>query len=78
MLNCKDSVHRLLEFLDGDLSPEDQAELKHHFEGCPPCEEFLASYAATPKLCREHLAKTMPKEVATKLHEFLRNKLAQH
>lgn len=77
MFNCKESIHRLLDFLEGDLTPEEQAALREHFEGCSPCVEFLETYRATPKLCREHLVRKMPDQMAGKLTDFLRTKLSQ-
>ncbi|MBX5480783.1 MAG: zf-HC2 domain-containing protein [Myxococcaceae bacterium] len=75
MFRCKDSIHRLLEFLDGDLSPEEHAQLEEHLKWCPPCMEFLRSYKATPGMCRKALAAKMPEELANKLSEFLRNRI---
>ena len=51
MYSCKDSIHRLLDFLDGDLSPEEEQRLQEHLGGCPPCVDFVKSYRATPALC---------------------------
>lgn len=66
----------LLEYLDDDLSGELREKLEAHLGHCPPCEEFLRSYQATPALCRKALAREVPKEVATKLTEFLRKEMA--
>ena len=78
MINCKDSIDRLLHYLDGDLSDEVRAELEEHFGDCEPCEEFLATYRATPELCRTALATKMPEALATKLTAFLHAHLASH
>ena len=65
------------DFLDGAMSPEDEAHLKEHLEGCPPCVDFLRTYRATPELCRRALASQMPAEMSNRLMEFLRGKLAK-
>lgn len=75
MYSCKDSIHLLLDFLDGDMSAEDQKHLEEHLAGCPPCVEFVRSYRATPGLCKKALAKKMPDELANKLSDFLRARI---
>lgn len=77
MYSCKDSIDLLLTYLDGDLPGEERAKLEEHFGGCEPCEEFLATYRATPELCRKALAAKMPEEFARKLTSFLRMHIAQ-
>ncbi|GEL70234.1 MULTISPECIES: anti-sigma factor family protein [Myxococcus] len=75
MYNCKDSINLLLQFLDGEMSPEDTQHLREHLRGCSPCVDFLRTYRATPGLCKKALAAKMPKEVSEKLTEFLRSKI---
>ncbi len=74
MFTCKNSIERLLEFLDGELSEEESQHLEAHLVECPPCVDFVRTYQATPKLCRRALGKEMPRALATKLTEFLRAK----
>jgi anti-sigma factor (TIGR02949 family) len=75
MYTCKDSINLLLDFLDGELSPEDAQHLKEHLHGCAPCVDFLRTYRATPGLCKRAMAQTMPQELSSKLTEFLRSKI---
>lgn len=69
---CKDSVELLLEYLDGELTPDLREKLEAHLGGCSPCEDFWKSYSATPGLCRKALARDLPQEVADRLTDFLR------
>ncbi len=75
MFNCKDSINSLLEFLDGEMSAEEEQHLRAHLEGCPPCVDFVRTYRATSGLCRKALVKHMPPEVGDRLRSFLRAKL---
>lgn len=75
MFTCKESVDLLMDYLDGTLAADEEAQLEEHFEACPPCVDFLRTYRATPSLCKRALAKQMPKEVAEKLSAFLRARL---
>jgi anti-sigma factor RsiW len=75
MYTCKDSINLLLDYLDGELTPEDTQHLREHLQGCSPCVDFLRTYRATPGLCKKALAQKMPQEMSTKLTEFLRSKI---
>jgi anti-sigma factor RsiW len=75
MFNCKDSIDLLLEYLDGEVTPEVKKHLEDHLQGCAPCEEFLKQYKETGSLCRKALRARMPREVADKLTSFLRASL---
>jgi anti-sigma factor RsiW len=75
MYTCKDSINLLLDFLDGELTPEDTQHLREHLQGCSPCVDFLRTYRATPGLCKKALVQKMPQEMSTKLTEFLRSKI---
>jgi len=75
MFSCKDSVNLLMDFLDGEMAPEDEAHLKEHLSGCPPCVDFMRTYRATPGLCKRALARKMPSEMSDKLTQFLRAKI---
>ena len=77
LFSCKDCVDVLRAYLDGEMSPEEEAHLKAHLGDCPPCVDFLESYKATPGLCRKALKAKMPEELSQKLKAFLREKTNQ-
>lgn len=37
MINCEEVLHRLLEFLDGELDASSGREVEHHLERCRSC-----------------------------------------
>lgn len=76
MFCCKDSIHKLLDFLDGELSSDESAQLQQHLEACPPCKDFMATYRATPGMCKKALAKKMPEELSAKLSQLIKNRIA--
>ncbi len=76
MFNCKDSIDRLLEYLDGELPAEVKQHLDQHLQGCTPCEEFLKQYRQTVPMCRKALLRAkMPNEVAERLSSFIKNSI---
>lgn len=72
MTTCRDSLDLLLEYAEGVLPDDVRKRLEAHFCDCPPCEDFLKSYRATPGLCKKALAATMPEGVSRRLTAFLR------
>jgi anti-sigma factor RsiW len=61
----------LRDYVDGELQGDTRLRLEAHLRECKPCEDFVATYAATGALCRKALARQMPETVAAKLRAFL-------
>jgi len=38
-MNCRECVEHLYEFLDREVTPELEQEIRAHLEDCPQCEE---------------------------------------
>ena len=38
-MNCREALEHLYEFLDQELTPEVEREVREHLEACSPCEE---------------------------------------
>lgn len=75
MFTCRECIDSLLDYLDGDLSAEQRAHLDAHLNACTPCVEFVKTYRATTRLCKEALQRSMPTEVAARLGSFLRENI---
>jgi mycothiol system anti-sigma-R factor len=41
MDNCKEAVHRLYQYLDRELSEDEQRIVQTHLSHCPPCMELF-------------------------------------
>jgi mycothiol system anti-sigma-R factor len=41
MLNCREAVEKLYEYLDRQLSNEEAAEVRSHLDRCPDCEDHF-------------------------------------
>ena len=76
MISCERLIELLLDYLEGDLEPAQQAAMEKHLEACPPCVDFAEQYRATPELCRKELVKRhMPAEMRSHLLTFLRDEI---
>lgn len=75
MKTCKESIDVLLQYLDGEMSPDEAKALEAHLGCCTPCVEFLRTYRDTTNLCKRALASKMPESVAASLQDFLRERM---
>jgi mycothiol system anti-sigma-R factor len=41
MTDCNDALHELYTFLDGELTDEKRAQIKHHIDDCGSCLEVF-------------------------------------
>jgi mycothiol system anti-sigma-R factor len=39
MGDCRETLDRLYEYLDRELSPDEQLEVQRHLDDCPPCRD---------------------------------------
>jgi mycothiol system anti-sigma-R factor len=69
--NCAEAVHQLYLFLDGELTPERRALIKHHLDECPPCFEAFDFEAELRMViahkCREQVPEHLRQRVARAL-----------
>ena len=76
-LTCKHVILDLLaDYLDEALSPDVVADLRQHFQVCPPCVAYLNTYEKTKDLMGRGIPVEMPGEMKTRFREFLLDHLA--
>lgn len=44
IIECKDVIARLGEYTDGEIVSNERTAMDEHFDECPECAAFLASY----------------------------------
>ena len=72
-LTCKELIlDCLFEFEEGSMPAEEHKELQLHFESCPPCMNFLATYRATGKTLRMLKPTDIPPALAQTVMAFVR------
>lgn len=53
LINCKECLDFLADYLDGEVSPDAAEQFEKHLKACPPCREYIDSYKATIQMERE-------------------------
>jgi mycothiol system anti-sigma-R factor len=72
--NCNEAIHTLYEFLDGELTPQRQAEIRQHLEDCLPCfaaydfEAELRNMVSTK--CRDQAPLDLQQRISDKLRQM--------
>ncbi|MHC5023187.1 MAG: anti-sigma factor family protein [Planctomycetota bacterium] len=51
-LTCQEVLDFLDDYLDGGQAEAVRAHFKAHLERCPPCRDYLRSYADTQRMTR--------------------------
>jgi anti-sigma factor RsiW len=72
---CFDVLERLGDYIDGELTAAQVAEVEQHLAGCEECTRFGGEFGAVVKAVRERLGvsatRDVPDEVARRLDEAL-------
>ena len=51
-MSCEELVGLLLDFVGGELTPEQRAMIEQHLCGCPPCVRHVEEYHLTIRVTR--------------------------
>lgn len=73
-INCDRAGELALDFLEGQLPEDKRRRIEKHMRDCPPCLQFIETYRKTGQLCRKALMSKAPREFASRLKAFLREK----
>ena len=75
MLNCKQALSEVSNYLDGALDEELRRTLKVHLEKCHKCYALFDSTRKTIEIYCDDKLFPLPDDVRTRLHEALKRKL---
>jgi mycothiol system anti-sigma-R factor len=67
MSDCKDALHQLYGFLDGELTEDKRAAIQHHLDSCQPCAEPYDFEAELRLVIRKKCAETVPNSLMDKI-----------
>ena len=71
MITCRQLTELLLDYVSGDLTPEQSELIDQHLEWCPPCVTYVETYRLTIRLTRQLPDKPMPEELKQRLRAVL-------
>ena len=72
-MTCRQVVELMTDYLDGTLSPVDQARFEEHIAGCDGCRAYLAQLRTTRTVVGELANESLPKAVEDELVKAFRD-----
>jgi anti-sigma factor RsiW len=74
-LNCKGVVRESSNYIDGELESAVKQEIERHLEHCEDCLMIINQTRMTVDIFCDSKPVELPKEVRTRLHQALRQKM---
>jgi len=71
MISCRDAVHRLWRFLDGDLEPGEAQRVEDHLDQCVTCCGELEFSRELRKVLDAQRTADLPLAVRERLDQFV-------
>jgi mycothiol system anti-sigma-R factor len=70
--DCRETLHRIYHFLDGELTPARRHEIEDHLDNCSPCLQMFGFEAELRRVvhdkCREAVPDSLRKRIADAIH----------
>ncbi|MGH9743032.1 MAG: anti-sigma factor family protein [Candidatus Acidiferrum sp.] len=76
-MNCRDIIHELSNFIDGELDGTMRVELERHLVECDDCRLVVDQTKKTIEIFCDCEAVELPGDVRNRLHEALRRRLRE-
>jgi mycothiol system anti-sigma-R factor len=68
VVDCRDALHRIYHFLDGELTSNRRVKIEEHLDGCSPCLRMFGFESELRKLvadrCREEVPEGLRARIA--------------
>jgi anti-sigma factor RsiW len=74
-LNCTNAIHEISNYIDGELEASVRIQLEEHFRECEGCATIVRQTEITIRIFSTHQPADMPKDVRSRLHNKLKQKI---
>ncbi|MGO9334020.1 MAG: mycothiol system anti-sigma-R factor [Acidimicrobiales bacterium] len=66
-INCREVLHRVYHFLDGELTPERRDQIARHLDRCSPCLKAFGFENEIRRLVADRCRDQVPDELRTRI-----------
>lgn len=73
-MTCKETIARLAEYLDAELTSEMLRELEAHLDECAPCRAYLATYRRTRELAAKVSRVELPEDLKARIRALMKGR----
>ena len=70
-LDCTETVRRLYDFLDGELTEERRQKIRIHLDHCGPCEEVFEFQAELRRVIADRCKDRVPDQLRHRIAEAI-------
>jgi mycothiol system anti-sigma-R factor len=77
-VDCREAMHRVYHFLDGELTPERRAQIAKHLDQCSPCVEVFGFETEIRKLVANKCRDQVPDELRTRIAAAIDHEHKEH
>jgi mycothiol system anti-sigma-R factor len=65
--DCREALHRIYHFLDGELTPDIRQQIQQHIDDCPPCIGAFEFEAELRHLVARGCRESVPEELRIRI-----------
>jgi len=69
--DCREAIHTIYQFLDGELTPELREQIRRHLDDCSPCLEAYDFEAELRMVIARKCRESVPETLRLRIHEVL-------
>jgi len=66
-IDCREALHRVYHFLDGELTPDRRDKIAHHLDRCSPCLQVFGFETEIRKLVANRCRDQVPDELRIRI-----------
>jgi mycothiol system anti-sigma-R factor len=66
-IDCREALHRVYHFLDGEMTPERRDQIARHLDRCAPCLRAFGFETELRKLVADKCRDLVPDELRTRI-----------
>ena len=70
-VSCKELSEKLVDFVEGELSPEENSAFREHLDRCELCEQLVMSYLKTIFILKQLHKIEPPADLVQRLRDYL-------
>jgi len=78
MFDCREALHRIYHFLDGELTPVRRQEIESHLDGCSPCLQMFGFEAELRRVVHDKCRDAVPDTLRERIAEAIQHEPPGH
>lgn len=76
-LDCKEALHRIYHFLDGEVTVERRVQIEAHLNGCSPCLQMFGFESELRKVVACRCQETVPDGLRARIAQAIEHEHGQ-